>query len=161
CGTSCPPARHRVRSPGTARTPWEGPLMLRSSLLLIALFLGMAVGAGGQTKGEPQKKPIPPKLAELLKVGADEFLKRHDKNKDGYLSKDEAPPFLVPIFEKVDANGDGKIDRKELEAAIPFLRQRFNVGAKGPDAKEVERLVDKLLAQMDTDKDGKISKSEA
>ncbi|HEV7282217.1 MAG TPA: alpha/beta hydrolase fold domain-containing protein [Pirellulaceae bacterium] len=44
-------------------------------------------------------------------------LRQFDKDGDGALSREEAPPFLKERFDRVDANGDGKIGRAEVAAA--------------------------------------------
>ena len=44
-----------------------------------------------------------------------------DRNKDGKISKDEAPSFMNSFFDRVDSDGDGFIDQKELDA----MRQRM------------------------------------
>ena len=46
------------------------------------------------------------------------ILKNADKNKDGGLSEDEVDDNGRKDFKKNDTNGDGKLDAKELEAAI-------------------------------------------
>lgn len=41
-------------------------------------------------------------------------LREADKDGDGKISRDEAPERLRPLFERIDANGDGKLDETEL-----------------------------------------------
>ena len=51
--------------------------------------------------------------------GADEILRRADRNGDGSLSRNElsqALPRLARRFEQIDANGDGLVTRGELAA---------------------------------------------
>jgi Ca2+-binding EF-hand superfamily protein len=122
---------------------------------------------GAADQDTPKKeavKQIPPAVADVLKATPEEFIKRFDKNKDGFVSKDELPPFLAAAFDRADANGDGKLDQKEVAALLQALRKRFGQSAspliKPPDP-EVERMVNNFLARMDTDKDGKISRAEA
>jgi Ca2+-binding EF-hand superfamily protein len=67
----------------------------------------------------------PPAAQFLMQAGTDTFLKRFDKNKDGVLSRDEVPPFLTKLFDKVDTNQDGKLDRKELDHLRQRLLQQF------------------------------------
>ena len=55
----------------------------------------------------------------------DEF----DKNKDGKLSRDEAPEFIRDQFAQIDTDKDGFISREEDQA---FLRQRGPGGPGGP-----------------------------
>lgn len=40
-----------------------------------------------------------------------------DKNQDGKLSKDEVDERMLPMFDRLDANSDGSIDKSEIEAA--------------------------------------------
>lgn len=132
-------------------------------LLLLPLAISVVVlTASGQVpdKGAPKKKGAP--SAELLKGNADDLLKRLDKNKDGYLTKDELPPRLAERFAELDRNGDGKLDKKEVEAMFQVLRKMAgDAPSKGPERPEVERRVNEMLERLDTNKDGKISKDEA
>jgi collagen type III alpha len=47
-----------------------------------------------------------------------------DKNGDGKISKDEAPEFMQNFFDRIDTNGDGMLDKAEMEA----MRQRRRPG---------------------------------
>jgi Ca2+-binding EF-hand superfamily protein len=134
--------------------------MYRVLAVTCVLLLGCAfAGAGGADKGDPKKKAA---LAEALKGSADDFIKRYDKNGDGFLTKDELPPFAAKFFEKADTNGDGMLDRKEVEGLLKVLRQQFGMApGAAPTPADVDRVVEKLLAQFDTNKDGQISRNEA
>src|SRR5207253_908896 len=104
--------------------------MSRSPMFALALVgLIACVSASGATDQDlPNKdaaKKVPPVVADLLKGTPADFIKRFDKNKDGFVSKDELPPFLAAVFDKADANGDGKLDRKEAAAFLQILRKRF------------------------------------
>jgi Ca2+-binding EF-hand superfamily protein len=125
--------------------------MHRLAVLAAALLL---TGAG-HAQVQPDPKKLPPELAELLKLDADAFLKKYDKNRDGFVTKEELPDFLAKNFERSDRNGDGKLDRTEITALLNTLRVMLT------PPPEVEKIVEKLLAAFDTDKDGKISKAEA
>lgn len=46
--------------------------------------------------------------------GPEAILQRFDENKDGAISKDEAPDRMAQNFERLDANGDGKITADEF-----------------------------------------------
>jgi len=50
-----------------------------------------------------------------------EFLKEHDRNKDGFLTKDELPARFRHNFDKLDANKDGKLSKEELEKGVAHL----------------------------------------
>jgi multidrug resistance efflux pump len=52
-----------------------------------------------------------------------------DRDGDGKVSRDEVPEAMQPFFDRMDENGDGFIDAKEIEA----MRQRFRgAGGGGP-----------------------------
>ena len=65
--------------------------------VIALLALGVAgvlvrqVLAAGQGTEKNEKKQVPPVLARILQGSPEDFIKRFDKNKDGYLSKDELP----------------------------------------------------------------------
>src|ERR671937_845990 len=91
--------------------------MSRFLLVTIAAFLFVvSVFAGDQDSAKkPEANQMPPFVALLLKGGTDNFIKHFDKNKDSVLTKDECPPGLAKIFERVDTNHDGKLDQEEIE----------------------------------------------
>lgn len=55
------------------------------------------------------------------------------------------------MFKKMDSNGDGKIDKSEMQTFQ--AEEQKATGRTGPD-------IDKIFADVDTDKDGAISKAE-
>ena len=55
-----------------------------------------------------------------------------DADGDGKVSKDEAPEFLKSFFDRVDGNGDGFLDKSEMDA----MRNRRG---GGPGAEEEVR----------------------
>jgi collagen type III alpha len=52
---------------------------------------------------------------------------QYDKNGDGKVSKEEAPEMMQGFFDRMDTNGDGAIDKSEIEAA----RSRMGGGEGG------------------------------
>jgi Ca2+-binding EF-hand superfamily protein len=131
--------------------------------LLPTLVLGgaLALAAPAARAADPQPpQNLPPRLVELLRDGPEKFLERYDKNKDGVLTPDEAPPFLKRAFERADTNGDGKLDKEELAAFYRVMRRRFGDGA-GQGTDPADRGVALLLALFDRNNDGKISREEA
>jgi collagen type III alpha len=92
-----------------------------------------------------------------------------DKNDDSKITKDELPERMQPMFSRLDTNGDGSLDKKELEAMAARMRGRGQ--PRGPGAEEGagrgapgragERggLMERF-ASMDKNADGKLSKDE-
>ena len=46
-----------------------------------------------------------------------QLMKRFDRNRDGRLSRNEAPPRLAKAFDRADRNGDGELDAAEVQRA--------------------------------------------
>ncbi len=63
-------------------------------------------------------KPIQLPGANLGNRMAGMDFKQLDRNRDGKLSKEELPPRMKEFADRMDTNGDGIIDAKELAAAI-------------------------------------------
>jgi Ca2+-binding EF-hand superfamily protein len=83
-------------------------------------------------KGHMQKGAGPRGMARL------------DKDGNGSISRDEAPPRLLQKFDELDANHDGSIDKDEMAA----MRKGHGKGPAHPGA------------MMDADGDGKVSPAE-
>jgi len=103
-------------------------------------------------------------------VDVDAFLREYDKNKDGFLSKEEMPEWLHYNFARLDANKDGKISKDELQKGMAYLQQRRRpsdvvlVLVEMSDCdeccmEEVQRAYE-MLAKLDKNKDGKIDADE-
>jgi Ca2+-binding EF-hand superfamily protein len=85
---------------------------------------------------EPVIKPAAPlarvgKKGILTEQGLVQLLKRADADGDGKLSMEETPKFLKKQFSKIDTNGDGFLDKQELEAW--FHRQHRIAGTTPSD----------------------------
>ncbi len=63
------------------------------------------------------------------------MLEQFDKNQDGKLSKDEAPPMMWERLSKADADGDGQITASELETHFKQMRES-RPGSDAPKAPE-------------------------
>ena len=139
--------------------------MFRCLLLpLVATFLFVSTNSSPGSD-DPKPTQIAPEVAKLIQGSAGDFIKRFDKNGDGYLTKDELPPRLAALFDKMDANGDGKLDKKEVTVMLQVLRKRLGVAAGTTDKKpaaqpDFDRMVANLLERMDTNKDGYLDRSE-
>jgi Ca2+-binding EF-hand superfamily protein len=108
--------------------------------------------------------------AKPLQFDVEGFFKDFDKNKDGYLERDELPPAYRSAFGHIDKNKDGKISREELTEGIAFLHPRrrpsdlvymlIEMSDYDDDChKEVQRAY-QVLRSLDKNKDGKIDESE-
>jgi Ca2+-binding EF-hand superfamily protein len=135
--------------------------MYRLSLLTLTLGTWSLIPGIGWSQNKDQPKALAPAMAELIKGSSEAFIKHFDKNKDGFLTKSELPPRFAGQFDYWDMNGDGKLDKKEVDEMLFVLRRRFGFEAATANRPEVERMIQNLLTQMDTNKDGKISKQEA
>src|SRR5436190_1535917 len=110
--------------------------MTRLHLVMIATLSIVGYASAGDqdsTKKTENKPPAPPFVTLLLSGGAENFIKRFDKNQDGVLSKDESPPGLAKVFDRFDTNNDGKLDKSEIERMAKFFRQRFGENKKKPE----------------------------
>jgi len=63
----------------------------------------------------------------------------NDKNKDGKVSKDEAPERMKDFFDRIDSNGDGFIDKKELEEMSRRFGRGRGRGRQGDSLKKKQR----------------------
>jgi Ca2+-binding EF-hand superfamily protein len=140
--------------------------MLRTSFQVAVLFsLSATLAVQDQKAAKPQARP-----ADQDGVDVGRFFDEFDKNKDGYITRDELPQSLRYCFEKIDTNKDGKISRDELRNGAAHLHPR----RRPSDAvfiliemsdcdecctEEVQRIYD-LLRQTDRNKDGKIDPEE-
>ncbi|OWK37836.1 hypothetical protein FRUB_06956 [Fimbriiglobus ruber] len=102
---------------------------------------------------------------------ADRFIKDHDKNGDGKLSKDELPADMRDEFDKIDANKDGFLTADELTKHAAMMSQQapqlvefvFFAIDSGEDEQvtlqDLQRTYD-TLRKMDKDNSGKLSAEE-
>jgi Ca2+-binding EF-hand superfamily protein len=131
---------------------------MRCHALLALLLTG---GCFALADDQPQPKKPPLKPPDLLRGGADEFIKKLDKDGDGFLTKEELPPRLAEAFARFDLNKDGKLDKKEVEAMLAVISKQFGKPGGPPTGMKAEGLVKLWLDEFDKDKDGRISKDEA
>ena len=77
-------------------------------------------GQGGQRPGGPgQGAPRGNPAAQMRNM---------DRDGDGKITRDELPTQMQPRFDRMDQNGDGVIDEKEIEA----MANRFQRGGGQP-----------------------------
>jgi len=143
--------------------------MYRWALVLPLLFIG-GLTAADKDKAAPKSdnKPDEKKGRPLVDVKA--FLREYDRDKDGFLSKEELPDWLHHNFARLDTNKDGKISEDELRAGMAYLQQRRRpsdvviVLVEMSDCdecccEELQRAYE-FLTKLDKNKDGKIDATE-
>ena len=109
-----------------------------ASLLLVVAAFGFAQDRTQERKKDAKKKFDPAQM-----------LKQFDKNNDGFLEPAELPDRMRERFPRMDANGDGKLSRDELEKVAGRFGQ---APSAAPD--------DALFRLLDKNGDGKLSKEE-
>jgi Ca2+-binding EF-hand superfamily protein len=137
--------------------------LLALSIIAVSIHYG-PLHADDQTKKKGQNK-VAQVQAWLMTVTPEQFIKRFDKNNDGFLTKDELPPRFAAVFDRADQNGDGKLDVDEVGQMLQVLRQNIKANANksatpGKNA-EIERRIADVFNRLDANKDGKISRQEA
>jgi len=81
---------------------------------------GPARGQQREIKENP--KGTPPATSRQAEVNG--LLEEYDKNKDGFLQRDELPPRLRYNFDQIDTDKDGKLSREELQRGLVYLQPR-------------------------------------
>jgi Ca2+-binding EF-hand superfamily protein len=122
-------------------------------------------GQGAQRAGQPGQANHAPRF------DADQFIKDHDANKDGKLSKEELPQQMQAGFSDIDSNKDGFVTPDELRQHADGLAHRrpdvvevlywvIDVPEQHAlSAQEVQSAYD-ALRKIDKNNDGKISEQE-
>lgn len=133
--------------------------MLRMLPSLLAVLMGVAVLADDRSARQkvPQKSKVQPGRHAAL------ILQLFDRDKDGSLSRQEAPPRLAENFKWADRDGDGQLDRHELTQLLQGPSKLAAIPEKAEPGRRAghQLVVGDLLRRLDKNQDGKISKDEA
>ncbi len=128
--------------------------MSKKLLNLVAILTGLAAVGGMAFASEPYL-PRAQKTFDKL-----------DANKDGKLSLAEFMPVAEKRFLKIDENNDNAVSTAEIDASLQAAleRRRNNILAKMDGDKngtitraELDHYVEAMLAGADSDKDGGVS----
>jgi Ca2+-binding EF-hand superfamily protein len=127
---------------------------MRKAILGMALVSAVALASGAV-------------MARAGQAGAgghgDRGFSRIDNDKDGAISKVEFALGRDKMFQKLDANSDGTFTRQEASASAEAWRKKAAEAGKtaSPEraARHKER-TEKMFNDLDSDKDGKITKTE-
>jgi Ca2+-binding EF-hand superfamily protein len=145
-------------------------ILPRAVAALALVLLVRAPATAEEAAKDRADKPGATPPGKGSRFDLERFLKDHDTNKDGCLTRNELPPELRPAFDRMDADKDGKVSREELARGIAHLQpaRRHSdlilvlVEMSGCDDAcpgEVQRAYD-ILRKLDKNKDGKIDADE-
>jgi Ca2+-binding EF-hand superfamily protein len=140
--------------------------MLLASLFAFGLLIGVR-GVAEEPKSATRQAAPKPSSTE---AEIDALFKEYDRNKDGYLTRDELPESLQAAFDEIDRNKDGKLSREEVRLGWAALQPRRRPSdlvfiliemsdCDGDCCHEIQRLYD-ALRKLDTNHDGKIDAEE-
>ena len=136
---------------------------------------GLCVIASAALVYSADEKPRRPQEGRAKRADPARIISQHDKNNDGVLDKDECPPQLRERFARIDADGDGKLSKAELEkvsGGLANLRRRPATDSpkpatdtpkpaeSAPDKPATDESQDAVFRLLDANKDGKLSKEE-
>lgn len=132
--------------------------------LLVYFTVAVASGQNKPETGDQPGKTLAPRF------DAARFLKDHDKNSDGKLSKDELPVAAQKDFERLDANKDGFISQDELQKHAEMMSQQrpelveiffytIDIPEEPATTQELQAAYDQLR-KLDKNHDGKIDEGE-
>jgi len=152
---------------------------MRRFVLLVPLLAVLAASlVAHEDRKEKKGGDSPPRAKDEARPAGkarplfdtDEFLKEYDRNKDGFLTRDELPLRFRHNFDKLDTNKDGKLSKEELEKGVAHL----SPSRKPSDfvfvliemsdcdeccAEELQVVYD-ALRKMDRNNDGKLTAEE-
>lgn len=89
------------------------------------------------------------------RFGSGEMLEQADANKDGMIDKDEYKAARAAQFEKMDRNADGFLDSQDRPQ-----RSAESQDEHGPTGRKPGERGAAMIAQLDSNGDGKVSKEE-
>jgi Ca2+-binding EF-hand superfamily protein len=139
--------------------------------ILAILVAGMVVAEDKKEKGAADPPKEPEKKVKIVKEETvEKFIAAHDKDKDGFLTKEEMPERYQYVFDKLDTNKDGKLSKQELIDGWHLLHPRHRpadfvyvlIEMSDCDENCVQELqaIYDALQKLDKNRDGKIDVAE-
>ena len=88
--------------------------------MLIGYF-NYAVPRGSET----EQQIIAARAAEQVEQQVRQVMRLFDRNKNGTIEQNEITALQKPVFDRIDADGDGVVTEDEVKAKLPELRALF------------------------------------
>jgi Ca2+-binding EF-hand superfamily protein len=131
--------------------------MKRPPLAILALPLALLVGCDTD-EPETEQAAALEATDDAHSGRAHGFIAKLDVDGDGAISREEAEGhFLAKKFDKLDANGDGLLTADELAA----MKKRGGKGKWKHRDKDPQARAERIMAKLDADSSGSISRDEA
>lgn len=144
---------------------------IRCLALVVGLFAVAGLALGQDRRPAETKRESPEAKADRTqKFDAGDFVKKHDKNNDGKLGRDELPADMQDHFAQLDRDKDGFLSRQELERHGRQMTRRARavdvlfifIDANPDDTVshgELQQAYD-MLRKIDANNDGKLDPKE-
>jgi len=144
---------------------------MRHFVLVAAVFAvaGLVWSAGGRADDQKKNQSQGDRDKQgQSHIDAAKFIKHHDKNNDGVLTKDELPANMQKAFDRIDANKDGKITADEMKQHATRMSRGIPVevvsiwvveAEDAPSRQDLQEAYD-TLRELDANHDGQISQDE-
>src|SRR6266545_2189677 len=101
----------------------QGETMRMRRTILGGASLLLAAALATDVDGQQPKKEG--------RIDPAKLIEQYDKNKDGFIDRDEAPEMLKNRFDQIDANKDGKLSKDELQKFAERQGKEGKVGRPG------------------------------
>jgi Ca2+-binding EF-hand superfamily protein len=133
--------------------------LLRGVGLAVAVVLLVGLGLS-PAAGPPVPQPPPSDWQDFVFLGETRpLLVRMHVRVDGKSLPDAWNGFMKYLFDYLDVNHDGVLDKNEVER-VPSLEMVLTGGLGRNGRGAFNRQTDKLMAEIDTNKDGKVTLAE-